>query len=203
MLHGSSPRVRGTHEALWAGGCLLRFIPACAGNTLAMNCEILAFSVHPRVCGEHDWAAPEGRYASGSSPRVRGTHGLIDYQLSRDRFIPACAGNTDDPPFRRILRPVHPRVCGEHTKESGQEAYVIGSSPRVRGTRPVLFFPLPDHRFIPACAGNTSLPKASKSAYPVHPRVCGEHFFSHSSLLTNSGSSPRVRGTHQRAISGI
>ena len=50
-------------------------------------------------------------------------------------------------------------------------------------------------RFIPACAGNTSLVMVQDKGITVHPRVCGEHSSTLLSATSNSGSSPRVRGT--------
>ncbi len=72
---------------------------------------------------------------------------------------------------------------------------MIGSSPRVRGTRGRLL----DHRvigrFIPACAGNTTPPMSSSIFPAVHPRVCGEHSTRWRTPSGMTGSSPRVRGT--------
>ena len=49
---GSSPRVRGTaNQGRWRLSAL-RFIPACAGNSLDPIVNIGSASVHPRVCGE-------------------------------------------------------------------------------------------------------------------------------------------------------
>ena len=50
-----------------------RFIPACAGNTLASSSAFNSSAVHPRVCGEHIPANPIKIPLTGSSPRVRGT----------------------------------------------------------------------------------------------------------------------------------
>ena len=38
---------------------------------------------------------------------------------------------------------------------------------------------MPNVRFIPACAGNTHDVPVYWEGRPVHPRVCGEHIFSH------------------------
>ncbi len=56
-----------------------------------------------------------------------------------------------------------------------------------------------DHRFIPACAGNTRLPWGIPGWRSVHPRVCGEHSKIRSNESSPAGSSPRVRGTRGRA----
>ena len=112
-----------------------------------------------------------------------------------NRFIPACAGNALPALPPKDSPAVHPRVCGERYKYVDQGFGLIGSSPRVRGTRDAHVFRRHLPRFIPACAGNAvrRAPTAWKS--PVHPRVCGER--STRDLIRSSvpGSSPRVRGT--------
>ncbi len=75
-----------------------------------------------------------------------------------------------------------------------------GSSPRVRGTRGINPGEFPVDRFIPACAGNTSSYFLSFTASWVHPRVCGEHGSRRSGPAALTGSSPRVRGTHDLHI---
>ncbi len=180
----------------------LRFIPACAGNTISADKKFYFITVHPRMRGEHAFhsflvihflrfiPACAGNtiavqfirhFNSGSSPHARGTllinliidigisvhprmrgeHGICSLAKSAtDRFIPACARNTlvhhlepvskagSSPHARGTLlaidltfriNPVHPRMRGEHYKVN-------------------LFF-CKDQRFIPACAGNTSLDK--------------------------------------------
>ena len=112
--NGSSPRVRGTPVIPKIMLCILRFIPACAGNTrrIFRHCEILP--VHPRVCGEHLGVVLPCDTGAGSSPRVRGTLMGRGSGYAENRFIPACAGNTCCGPQGLPSRTVHPRVCGEH-----------------------------------------------------------------------------------------
>ncbi len=92
--YGSSPRVRGTRGEPCLAHLLLRFIPACAGNTRTHMKKIFIPAVHPRVCGEHLCIVFPFILPSGSSPRVRGTRGHSLYRIYDERFIPACAGNT-------------------------------------------------------------------------------------------------------------
>ena len=94
-----------------------------------------------------------------------------------------------------IILSVHPRVCGEHVASRADALSRNGSSPRVRGTPADDIAKSNFWRFIPACAGNTSSCNVASSALAVHPRVCGEHTVMIRATITNTGSSPRVRGT--------
>ena len=172
---GSSPRVRGTRYVLTDSPGMGRFIPACAGNTF-------------RKC-------PRSADVVGSSPRVRGTRSLSRVGSSRTRFIPACAGNTPCMLPALMATTVHPRVCGEHPILVVALVWLVGSSPRVRGTPPSIVPFSQDGRFIPACAGNTNISRLRNTPLPVHPRVCGEHVPLAGLDPAALGSSPRVRGT--------
>ena len=140
--------------------------------------------VHPRVCGELDHASRPRTVTCGSSPRVRGTRVVRSGGESVGRFIPACAGNSAAGRSATARTAVHPRVCGELAIALVDTEPVTGSSPRVRGTRGRQLRARRAHRFIPACAGNSS-----------HQRAL---------LDTANGSSPRVRGTPllQLALAG-
>ena len=199
---GSSPRVRGTRRLQMGAFRPFRFIPACAGNTNASSIWVPKSPVHPRVCGEHSDQAFSNSCGAGSSPRVRGTHHLADRIDEEIRFIPACAGNTGLRLSRQAISAVHPRVCGEHSVESISSPPSDGSSPRVRGTLPMMSKIDHSNRFIPACAGNTGWWHSGWFPKEVHPRVCGEHFRLHAGTQAVRGSSPRVRGT-QVEVPGV
>ncbi len=199
---GSSPHVRGTPPGSTDSPGTHRFIPACAGNTWTRCMPALSCPVHPRMCGEHD-----GDYAhlivyGGSSPHVRGTPHCWSRSRSPFRFIPACAGNTVPGLLPPPRRPVHPRMCGEHAQCRNRACSYIGSSPHVRGTPLNLDLPLGDHRFIPACAGNTLRLPTKAAPCTVHPRMCGEHHLSAMELVGRAGSSPHVRGTQVNGQDG-
>ncbi len=134
---GSSPRARGTHIPAILLQTVMRFIPACAGNTSGTNRRRTTTAVHPRVRGEHCDGTPGVALVWGSSPRARGTPIRDRRRLHERRFIPACAGNT--PRRRRSMSAgaVHPRVRGEHELVAIAIADTDGSSPRARGTRRV------------------------------------------------------------------
>ena len=172
---GSSPRMRGT---LATPTCLRR-----------------RSSVHPRACGELRVESIVRRKERGSSPRMRGTRVPHHHGLAPDRFIPAHAGNSRASPPEITESSVHPRACGELGVLPDGESAVIGSSPRMRGTRPSPSFTRrPLHgssprmrgtreyrrisgrwvRFIPAHAGNSAVSLKRSTAHAVHPRACGE-----------------------------
>jgi len=152
---GSSPRVRGTLSIISPDLLSVRFIPACAGNTLLSPVWPIGQPVHPRVCGEHFLFLSLPCLAIGSSPRVRGTHLKSRIKDIRKRFIPACAGNTEKTSGGVSGAAVHPRVCGEHFSARRCSGKGNGSSPRVRGTLLARALWPGENRFIPACAGNT------------------------------------------------
>ena len=138
--HGSSPRMRGTGFQRQDLEQRRRFIPAHAGNGQTGN------SISHSACG--------------SSPRMRGTDRAAGRGAIARRFIPAHAGN--GPPGRggAVLRPVHPRACGERGFARNARVIRYGSSPRMRGTASEQRHELAKRRFIPAHAGNGySLPE--------------------------------------------
>ena len=174
-MSGSSPPARGTPRHHRASRPAHRFIPACAGNTHEKRPALLRRAVHPRLRGEHSCAKPRSANASGSSPPARGTLGRAGMLRERERFIPACAGNT-----RSICRalphqPVHPRLRGEHTSRGQPRSEWRGSSPPARGTPVRRSSCQLLGRFIPACAGNTRPCRDAAPCRPVHPRLRGEH----------------------------
>ena len=75
-ITGSSPRVRGTVGVGGVFVCVIRFIPACAGNSLCLMKSSSTSPVHPRVCGEQILIERDPELTYGSSPRVRGTDEL-------------------------------------------------------------------------------------------------------------------------------
>ena len=215
FMAGSSPHLRGTLlfavEPIQAG----RFIPAPAGNTIIGYCMAVDTPVHPRTCGEH-WAKfKRENCCRGSSPHLRGTRSTDRPGRPRSRFIPAPAGNTRKGTGRWPRPTVHPRTCGEHKNLLVWPESPGGSSPHLRGTRPLpfsrqqkaRFIPhlrgtlkeIEDQvdglRFIPAPAGNTLQGAVRRDVGAVHPRTCGEHQQRQSFCGLVGGSSPHLRGT--------
>ena len=131
-----------------------RFIPAPAGNAFRRAMSVSFEAVHPRACGERAFVKPPIGAIRGSSPRLRGTQREgSQIGLSR-RFIPAPAGNAASVSVCAADDPVHPRACGERYRCSRCNRACAGSSPRLRGTPPLLLPEQCRRRFIPAPAGN-------------------------------------------------
>ena len=171
-------------------------IPADAGNTPNGSCSQSHTWDHPRGCGEHTLTLCRPDFELGSSPRMRGTRSRICWSRCFRGIIPADAGNTEHG-FIYIDRPKdHPRGCGEHGHIRRSGSLRGGSSPRMRGTHKGL--PLDDiyKGIIPADAGNTIVLFMLICPGRDHSRGCGEHPLFLLRGSHQSGSSPRMRGTH-------
>ena len=191
---GSSPRVRGKPGGPGDGAGHLGLIPARAGKTSLPEPEFMPLVAHPRACGENHNRPGTGADAWGSSPRVRGKRDGRADDGDLPRLIPARAGKTwtSAPPRRRS--PAHPRACGENGVRRVLHRDPPGSSPRVRGKRPVAHRERGGQRLIPARAGKTARASGPPPRPPAHPRACGENPVLSGTMPVNAGSSPRVRG---------
>ena len=69
---GSSPRMRGKHEAPVEEAPAEGLIPAHAGKTAAQSAAGWIQRAHPRACGENRKSLYDLGLARGSSPRMRG-----------------------------------------------------------------------------------------------------------------------------------
>ena len=72
----------------------------------------------------------------------------------------------------------------------------MGSSPRVRGSRPDAQFSRCSAGIIPAGAGLTQTTISGIKSRWDHPRGCGAHLLDAAEPDKVMGSSPRVRGSH-------
>ena len=150
---------------------------------------------HPRACGEHPSLIFPLLTSWGSSPRMRGTRKNVDCFSCPHGIIPAHAGNTTQQWAIAPARRDHPRACGEHAAAFAFDVFVLGSSPRMRGTRRNRSRRQPHHRIIPAHAGNTGKFYGQGTDCGDHPRACGEHMSYGVIVGFRLGSSPRMRGT--------
>ena len=193
-VSGLSPRVRGNLSRSGRGGRQGGSIPACAGEPQRAEEHGRGGAVYPRVCGGTLPLLRVVPVQGGLSPRVRGNLMVIFHYPSKERSIPACAG---EPPNRRCRRRspgVYPRVCGGTHPRPAPPPSGRGLSPRVRGN------PLRRHRrpdragSIPACAGEPA-GRTRQAAEPVvYPRVCGGTNTMAGAAPLPRGLSPRVRG---------
>ena len=113
---GSSPRMRGSpmnHEKNTGNGGI---IPAHAGLTGDCIEARRHEWDHPRACGAHQYR------------RYQGCHGL--------GIIPAHAGLTQVTLRDSESCRDHPRACGAHSEFLDSRRFVLGSSPRMRGSHP-------------------------------------------------------------------
>ena len=195
MIGGSSPRGRGTPRPSWLLPCVLRFIPARAGNAPSAAARSRRWTVHPRAGGERNQELLIFAIVTGSSPRGRGT--LLERRRNGVpiRFIPARAGNANPSSSPRSFSSVHPRAGGERNGSACRTVCRFGSSPRGRGTLLLGFVAVAAVRFIPARAGNAAPHMRGSPAATVHPRAGGERTERSDDLPASSGSSPRGRGT--------
>ena len=203
QYYGSSPRMRGTLDTPTNLGPIGRIIPAHAGNSAHDLKTRLARADHPRACGELLGFLCSQPDALGSSPRMRGTRLIRHWRRGWLRIIPAHAGNSwRQSPWPRLLAD-HPRACGELILADVTAARLIGSSPRMRGTRFLDSLRNLRDRIIPAHAGNSTSLIGPVPLPPDHPRACGELLDSATGCETLDGSSPRMRGTPGHSITWV
>ena len=90
----------------------------------------------------------------------------------------------------------HPRRCGEHRVGCCCHQIAWGSSPQMRGARPIAILVFAGAGIIPADAGSTQQHPHKGRAHQDHPRRCGEHDDRFLSVSQLGGSSPQMRGAH-------
>ena len=151
-------------------------------------------SEHPRVCGENSIGRSPTPPKTGTSPRMRGKHGLFRGGFLNLRNIPAYAGKTLLLPWCGLWHTEHPRVCGENFLPRLLYSVVSGTSPRMRGKLEWGIDCVVLLRNIPAYAGKTPGVWPSCRHAEEHPRVCGENKPFVFRFRIRKGTSPRMRG---------
>ena len=159
---GSSPRMRGSLVRMVSSLTKEGIIPAHAGLTSNLQVRELHWRDHPRACGAHVCYADYEDMQKGSSPRMRGSHGMKIYEGSEFGIIPAHAGLTrcHSPCCRRPRD--HPRACGAHLSRGNQGERWMGSSPRMRGSHLFQHLSRAEAGIIPAHAGLTTIAGMAK-----------------------------------------
>ena len=191
---GSSPRMRGKRSCRCEICRRPRIIPAHAGQTHAADHAACSRPDHPRACGANFCSVFFVASFVGSSPRMRGKQGRAARRGLVERIIPAHAGQTFCSVFLLLLSSDHPRACGANSVIPHGVPAAVGSSPRMRGKRPLGLQGDAHHRIIPAHAGQTILVTHVRVHAADHPRACGANYCSAISANHVPGSSPRMRG---------
>ena len=112
LAQGLSPRVRGNPALCPDIRTDSGSIPACTGEPLHPNLDLIGREVYPRVYGGTGEGLHEHLTGEGLSPRVRGNLGRHPPRYYRVGSIPACTG---EPGCQRDIkhpRAVYPRVYG-------------------------------------------------------------------------------------------
>ncbi len=89
---GLSPRVRGSRERAGRHAPWRRSIPARAGEPASAGGDMRQETVYPRACGGAGAVLKLNWHSFGLSPRVRGSPFRQPIRPSRQRSIPARAG---------------------------------------------------------------------------------------------------------------
>ena len=151
------------------------------------------------MCGEHPPSLRSIVPTRGSSPRVWGARVFLSHHVWWLRLIPTCVGSTTFAARESNSGSAHPHVCGEHSINSLNLKFPLGSSPRVWGAPTIADRSDCRSRLIPTCVGSTSDGRNLTAFHPAHPHVCGEHNLDESRANPGCGSSPRVWG----ALEGV
>ena len=172
-LTGLSPHGRGKP----AGWAPLRprewSIPARAGETTRQDAIPPKGEVYPRTGGGNSAGGLLCAQSWGLSPHGRGKHPVDGDESSRQRSIPARAGETYQRGLYRPPAGVYPRTGGGNN--SGGLYYLVegGLSPHGRGKPASPPGQSPAPRSIPARAGETAKDGWRKQRQTVYPRTGG------------------------------
>ncbi len=205
---GSSPLARGAREWPRYESGEPGIIPACAGSTDVPALVDDLIGDHPRLRGEHRFSRRQSAGSWGSSPLARGALSEHGEHGARQGIIPACAGSTTVSRRGAPRTWDHPRLRGEHISSDSGIVEIEGSSPLARGALADKHGVSERAGIIPACAGSTASPRATRATRGDHPRLRGEHSPSTRASTWTRGSSPLARGAHgyrqpHRAPQGI
>ena len=192
--NGLSPRGRGKRGNSHSTTAYHRSIPAWAGETTSPSSRFCPRTVYPRVGGGNATLVQAVPVVWGLSPRGRGKRVSLFSQFTQHGSIPAWAGETHRPAWRRPGGWVYPRVGGGNACAAASASARAGLSPRGRGKLvPVLLGPAV-YRSIPAWAGETLSRRLWGPLPPVYPRVGGGNHVSEVGCVLPTGLSPRGRG---------
>ena len=115
------------------------------------------------------------------------------------RSIPASAGQPNSRSLFWCADTVYPRECGAALRKGSSIWTPAGLSPRVRGSQPKLNQYVHACGSIPASAGQPVSTNALSYIAQVYPRECGAARNTANAASSQSGLSPRVRGSRATA----
>ena len=135
---------------------------------------------------------------TGSSPLARGLRSQKYSMLPIIRIIPARAGFTLRYQSASSRKEDHPRSRGVYILFPYTWKSVGGSSPLARGLQVDSLLSFYSTGIIPARAGFTRGPGATRTTPPDHPRSRGVYLWLYRLKNDDDGSSPLARGLLQR-----
>ena len=130
----------------------------------------------------------------GSSPLTRGKRGERRKGQHVRGLIPAHAGKTPNPSWRKLPSWAHSRSRRENVSQPVHPCGDAGSSPLTRGKQNVRSEAHCPDGLIPAHAEKTELPRSAGSHHRAHPRSCRENAIEAQGDFAARDSSPLTRG---------
>ena len=112
---GLSLCIQGTPHPMFPNPVTKRFIPVYTGNTFYHPDSIHQISVYPCVYREHINCCMIGRFGTGLSLCIQGTHATFNTMEGDLRFIPVYTGNTSVTTISMSSFSVYPCVYREHS----------------------------------------------------------------------------------------
>ena len=191
---GSSPLSWGQPRIQSTISFDIRIIPTRVGRTEDTVGRLVTARAHPRSHGENKQLLVAAASQRGSSPLTRGKRAARAALRGGVGLIPAHAGKTTFSRSTLTRAWAHPRSCGENCRRRRCFRGVRGSSPLMRGKRPLRACGRGSTGLIPAHAGKTELPRSVGSHHRAHPRSRGEKALICSQAAFTAGSSPLTRG---------
>ena len=150
---GSSPRVWGQVNGLFAKREIERIIPTRMGTRVIVILKDCIFQDHPHAYGDKPICSGLFYFHLGSSPRVWGQGCYTDLNNECDRIIPTRMGTRhNNLKFDSQLKD-HPHAYGDKCSKSAPQILQLGSSPRVWGQDICINNPDNSVRIIPTRMG--------------------------------------------------
>ena len=124
--------------------------------------------------GEKDTNILNAQTIPGSPPHARGKVKGISDERAGHGITPACAGKSHGGQDQAVLPWDHPRMRGEKSFKSYQDAITAGSPPHARGKGLLKAVFYSSRGITPACAGKSAWVYTVLYFAWDHPRMRGE-----------------------------